>query len=151
MSDVILNPVFKQEELDKLKKQAISGLKAAKEMAIITSFDALASDTDTYDTANYNAESSNITATINGANSTLSNGTDDDILMHFEDFILGDGDNTVLFQDETTTHSINGGGGTNILTFGAGEHNLSSVIFTNFQKIIYQHLWQLWDILVYLI
>ena len=31
MSDVLLNPSFKQEELDKIKKQSISGLKAAKE------------------------------------------------------------------------------------------------------------------------
>jgi len=31
MSDVLLNPAFKQEELDKIKKQSISGLKAAKE------------------------------------------------------------------------------------------------------------------------
>ncbi len=31
MSDVLLNPSFKQEELDKIKKQKISGLKAAKE------------------------------------------------------------------------------------------------------------------------
>ncbi|MCF6271390.1 MAG: insulinase family protein [Melioribacteraceae bacterium] len=31
MSDVLFNPSFKQEELDKIKKQSISGLKAAKE------------------------------------------------------------------------------------------------------------------------
>jgi len=31
MSDVLLNPVFKQEELDKIKKQAISGLQAQKD------------------------------------------------------------------------------------------------------------------------
>ncbi len=31
MSDVLLNPSFKQEELDKIKKQSISSLKAAKE------------------------------------------------------------------------------------------------------------------------
>lgn len=31
MSDVILNPVFKEEELDKIKKQTISGLTASKE------------------------------------------------------------------------------------------------------------------------
>ncbi len=31
MSDVLLHPSFKQEELDKIKKQSISGLKAAKE------------------------------------------------------------------------------------------------------------------------
>ena len=33
MSDVLLNPSFKQEELDKIKKQSISGLKAAKEQS----------------------------------------------------------------------------------------------------------------------
>ena len=31
MSDVLLHPAFRQEELDKIKKQTISGLKAAKE------------------------------------------------------------------------------------------------------------------------
>jgi predicted Zn-dependent peptidase len=31
MSDVIINPVFKQEEFDKIKKQTLSGLQAAKD------------------------------------------------------------------------------------------------------------------------
>jgi len=31
MSDILLNPTFKQEELDKIKKQTLSGLQAAKE------------------------------------------------------------------------------------------------------------------------
>lgn len=31
MSDILLNPTFEQEELDKIKKQTLSGLKAAKE------------------------------------------------------------------------------------------------------------------------